>query len=143
MEAAPEEHAEDLESLFAEVNHLPADDPLRDPGNQGPAMATSDSAEFRAQGTEHSDGPGKAAAQSAANAGPQRGSAPATGSVAVANQRVAVPSFAGKSLREVVVQASSAGLGVRIVGSGIAREQAPAAGTLVPAGAEIVVRFEP
>jgi cell division protein FtsI (penicillin-binding protein 3) len=59
----------------------------------------------------------------------------------VANQRVAVPAFAGKSLREVIVQASGAGLGVQVVGSGIARDQAPAAGTLVPAGTEIVVRF--
>jgi cell division protein FtsI (penicillin-binding protein 3) len=52
-----------------------------------------------------------------------------------------VPSFAGKSLREVVVQASGVGLGVQVVGSGIARGQAPAAGTMVPAGTEIVVRF--
>jgi cell division protein FtsI (penicillin-binding protein 3) len=61
--------------------------------------------------------------------------------VTVAVQQVAVPSFAGKSLREVVEQASGVGLGVQIVGSGIARDQAPAAGTLVPAGTEIVVRF--
>jgi cell division protein FtsI (penicillin-binding protein 3) len=52
-----------------------------------------------------------------------------------------VPSFTGKSLREVVVQASGVGLGVQVVGSGIARDQAPAAGTMVPAGTEIVVRF--
>ena len=52
-----------------------------------------------------------------------------------------VPSFAGKSLRDVVVQASDVGLGVQVVGSGIARGQAPAAGTMVPAGTEIVVRF--
>ncbi len=36
-EADPEEHAEDLQSLFAEVNNLPADDPLRNPVTQGPA----------------------------------------------------------------------------------------------------------
>ena len=54
---------------------------------------------------------------------------------------IAVPAFAGKSVREVVEQANNAGLGVQIVGSGIARDQAPAAGTLVPAGTEIVVRF--
>jgi cell division protein FtsI (penicillin-binding protein 3) len=61
--------------------------------------------------------------------------------VAIANQRIAVPSFAGKSVREVAVAANSLGLGLQIVGSGVAREQAPAAGTLVPAGTEIVVRF--
>ncbi|MGC2583125.1 MAG: PASTA domain-containing protein, partial [Acidobacteriaceae bacterium] len=63
--------------------------------------------------------------------------------VTIANQRVAVPSFAGKSLREVVIQASNAGLGVQIVGSGLAHDQVPAAGTLVPAGTDIVVRFQP
>jgi cell division protein FtsI (penicillin-binding protein 3) len=64
-----------------------------------------------------------------------------TKSVAVPNQKVAVPSFAGESLRQVVVQASGADLGVQVVGSGIARQQAPAAGTMVPAGTDIVVRF--
>ena len=33
------------------------------------------------------------------------------------------------------------GLRVQPVGSGLAREQAPAAGTMVPLGTEIVVRF--
>jgi cell division protein FtsI (penicillin-binding protein 3) len=41
------------------------------------------------------------------------------------------------------VQASAAGLGVQVLGSGLARDQAPAAGTLVPAGTAIVVRFGP
>jgi cell division protein FtsI (penicillin-binding protein 3) len=72
---------------------------------------------------------------------PSQGSSAAHGSVTIAVQRVAVPSFIGKSLREVVVQASGVGLGVQVVGSGIARDQAPAAGTMVPAGTDIVVRF--
>jgi cell division protein FtsI (penicillin-binding protein 3) len=140
-ESAPEEHTEDLESLFAEVNHLPADDPLRTPSSQG----STESAGPRAQGTELSEPDHRAL-----NSGP---SEPATAaesksstrgkseSVAIPNQRVAVPSFVGKSLRDVVIQASGAGLGLQVVGSGTAREQAPAAGTLVPAGTEIVVRF--
>jgi cell division protein FtsI (penicillin-binding protein 3) len=58
-----------------------------------------------------------------------------------AGQRVAVPLFAGVALRKVIE--TSAGLGLRVepVGSGIARDQAPAAGTLVPVGTEVVVRF--
>jgi cell division protein FtsI (penicillin-binding protein 3) len=152
-EQAPEEHTEDLESLFAEVNHLPADDPLRDSSSRG----STDLAGYRAQGTEHSE-PGSSDQRSAiseaegtvqssglseagAGAGVESAARAKDGSVAVPNQRVAVPSFAGKSLRDVVVQASGAGLGLRVVGSGIAREQAPGAGTLVPAGTEIVVRF--
>jgi cell division protein FtsI (penicillin-binding protein 3) len=65
-----------------------------------------------------------------------------TGAVVVdAGQRVAVPSFSGAGLRKVIE--ASAGLGLRVepLGSGIARDQAPAAGTMVPLGAEVVVRF--
>jgi cell division protein FtsI (penicillin-binding protein 3) len=56
-------------------------------------------------------------------------------------RRVAVPAFVGVGLRAVVQQAGAAGLRVQPVGSGLAREQVPAAGTMVPAGTEIVVRF--
>jgi cell division protein FtsI (penicillin-binding protein 3) len=64
------------------------------------------------------------------------------GSVVVdAGRRVAVPSFSGDALRDVVETASSLGLRVEPVGSGMAREQAPVAGTLVPLGTEVVVRF--
>lgn len=142
QEADPQEHPEDLQSLFAEVNNLPPDDPLRadvDGQSAGPASqdgATSIPAPNAglaniATTQPHSTAPAHS---------PPPAKAP-SGSVKVANQRVTVPSFAGKSLRDVVVQASGMGLGVQIVGSGIARDQAPAAGTLVPAGTEIVVRF--
>ncbi len=54
----------------------------------------------------------------------------ANGSVVVdAGQRVAVPAFSGDALRKVVETAAGLGLRVEPVGSGIAREQAPAAGT--------------
>jgi cell division protein FtsI (penicillin-binding protein 3) len=67
----------------------------------------------------------------------------ANGSVVVdAGQRVAVPAFAGDGLRKVVETATGVGLRVEPVGSGIAREQVPEAGTRVPLGTEIVVRFE-
>jgi len=66
----------------------------------------------------------------------------ANGSVVVdAGRRVAVPSFAGAGLRGVVETAAGLGLRVEPVGSGIASEQAPAAGTMVPLGTEVVVRF--
>jgi cell division protein FtsI (penicillin-binding protein 3) len=45
-------------------------------------------------------------------------------------------------MREIIEQAGSAGLEVEIAGNGIAREQAPAPGTLVPPGTKIVVRCE-
>jgi cell division protein FtsI (penicillin-binding protein 3) len=58
-----------------------------------------------------------------------------------AGARVAVPSFTGSPLRKVVETAATLGLRVEPVGSGLAREQAPAAGTMVPLGTEVVVRF--
>jgi cell division protein FtsI (penicillin-binding protein 3) len=58
-----------------------------------------------------------------------------------AKHRVSVPSFAGASVRQVVERAGTAGLAVQLLGNGLARDQAPAAGTLVPMGTAIVVRF--
>jgi cell division protein FtsI (penicillin-binding protein 3) len=58
-----------------------------------------------------------------------------------AGRRVAVPAFTGSGLRMAVETASGLGLRVEPVGSGVAREQAPAAGTMVPVGTEVVVHF--
>jgi cell division protein FtsI (penicillin-binding protein 3) len=58
-----------------------------------------------------------------------------------AGKRVAVPQFQGQALRNVVEGADSVGLRVETLGSGLARDQAPAAGTMVPPGTEVVVRF--
>ena len=58
-----------------------------------------------------------------------------------AGLRVPVPSFEGAALRGVVEKADAVGLRVQAVGSGLAREQVPVAGTMVPAGTEVVVRF--
>lgn len=57
-------------------------------------------------------------------------------------KRLRVPSLVGLSVREVIEQAGAAGLQVRIAGDGIAREQAPPSGTMVPVGTQIVVRCE-
>jgi cell division protein FtsI (penicillin-binding protein 3) len=58
-----------------------------------------------------------------------------------AGNRVAVPEFHGAALRRVVEQATELGLRVETLGSGLAHDQMPAAGTMVPPGTEIVVRF--
>ena len=66
----------------------------------------------------------------------------APGAVTVGSgEKVAVPEFGGAALRSVVERAGAAGLRVQPVGSGLAREQVPAAGTMGPAGTEVVVRF--
>lgn len=159
VEAAPEEPAEDLESLFAEANHLPADDPLSPHAvseEEASGNTFSDEAGSDTAVSSQPSGGGvqrpAAGGTSVENAAPGPTAAPmladtamslpvVNGSVHVANERVAVPSFNGKSLRDVVVQASAVGLGVQVVGSGLARDQAPAAGTMVPAGTAVVVRF--
>ena len=65
----------------------------------------------------------------------------ADGSVLVdTGRKVAVPVLTG-GLRVVIRKAADAGLRVQPVGSGLAREQVPEGGTLVPIGTEVVVRF--
>jgi cell division protein FtsI/penicillin-binding protein 2 len=54
---------------------------------------------------------------------------------------VEVPSFLGKPLREAVELAQQTGVEIDVVGSGVAREQSPAPGTHIPAGAHVAVRF--
>jgi cell division protein FtsI (penicillin-binding protein 3) len=58
-----------------------------------------------------------------------------------AGKRVSVPVFNGAGLRAAVEKADAAGLRLKPVGSGLAREQVPEAGTMVPIGTEVVVRF--
>ncbi|MGB9145074.1 MAG: penicillin-binding protein [Acidobacteriaceae bacterium] len=136
----PPESEQDLQSLFDEANHLPADDPLSTEYSEQSTDVSGQGAAIGRQGT--GDGEREAAAGVVAIApSPPPAIGRATGSVAIANHQVAVPSFAGKSLREAVVQASAAGLGIQVVGTGIARGQVPAAGTMVPAGTAIVVQF--
>jgi cell division protein FtsI (penicillin-binding protein 3) len=155
-EDAPPEPTENLQSLFAEANNLPADDPLSNSAHPTPSaepVATTADIAQAASAAPSAPEPSRVTESRETAALSPVAPAPATGrmmpvnatgesgTVSILNQPIAVPSFAGKSLREAVVEASAMGLGVRVVGSGLARDQAPAAGTLVPAGTEIVVRF--
>jgi cell division protein FtsI (penicillin-binding protein 3) len=55
---------------------------------------------------------------------------------------IVVPSFVGKTVRSAIESAEDSGLELDAIGSGIAHEQSPPAGSHVPAGARIVVRFD-
>jgi cell division protein FtsI (penicillin-binding protein 3) len=55
---------------------------------------------------------------------------------------IQVPSFAGKSVRAAIELAQESGLDLDVVGSGLAQEQSPSAGTRVPSGAKVTVKFE-
>lgn len=165
-----EDSGANLDAMFADINNLPADDPLRAQAN----VASADDGKPVTAQTHPAPSIGKTAAERASAKGPpilnllpqnvlmafhassdvnssvalsdpqiapaiqQRGDG---GVVVDASRRVAVPSFEGASLRTVVERADGAGIRVRPVGSGLAREQMPAAGTMVPAGTEVVVRF--
>jgi cell division protein FtsI (penicillin-binding protein 3) len=156
-EASPENPG-DLDALFAEVNNLPADDPLRSQStNQQPVPAAANEVasgkEPPAPVTPVISAPiAKHPAEQARVARepepaptpppiPAPQNAPGHEVVVSSTGRVGVPSFVGEPLRVAVETAATAGLELQIVGSGIAREQVPAPGSLVPPGTEVVVRF--
>ncbi|HTD97028.1 MAG TPA: penicillin-binding protein, partial [Edaphobacter sp.] len=167
VEEAPAENSGDLNAMFDDVNNLPADDPLRASANsvvaesaavkEKPAEVASKAAPkgsgimnllpakvlaaFRVSGGASSTGEGSSERASTQKVEPAV-QAKGDGAVVVdARVKVAVPSFEGAGLRSVVERADALGLRVQPVGSGLARNQAPAAGTMVPAGTEVVVRF--
>jgi cell division protein FtsI (penicillin-binding protein 3) len=130
------EHTGDINALYAAVNDLPADDPLRG-GSQDalrtPAtQALSQPAAVQSQSTAQP-------ANAAANAVPLQQQTPATVTIAD-GKTLRVPSLIGLPVRKVIEQAAAAGLEVQITGSGTVREQAPAPGAMVAPGTKIVVR---
>jgi cell division protein FtsI (penicillin-binding protein 3) len=163
LEEAPPEPTGDLDTLFAEVNNLPADDPLRGTVNgQQPVPSAANELASGPEPAQAVPAPSSApaprqthaipvhapeakkqplAAEEAAVAEPEEPHLPAHGIVVNAANRIGVPSFLGEPLRAAVETAGTAGLALQIVGSGIAREQVPAPGSMVPPGTEIVVRF--
>jgi cell division protein FtsI (penicillin-binding protein 3) len=68
---------------------------------------------------------------------------PSTGTVVLDVEQggIEVPSFVGKTVRGAVEAAQDIGLELDAVGSGVARQQTPAAGTHVAAGARVTVQF--
>jgi cell division protein FtsI (penicillin-binding protein 3) len=94
-------------------------------------------------------GANQAAIKSGAEPGPANlGSAkqaqlPASGTVVLDVEQggIEVPSFVGKTVRSAVETAQDAGLDLEAIGSGVARQQSPAAGTHVPAGSRVTVQF--
>jgi cell division protein FtsI (penicillin-binding protein 3) len=68
---------------------------------------------------------------------------PASGTVVLDVEQggIEVPSFVGKTFRGAVEAAQDAGLELEAVGSGVARQQNPVAGTHVPAGSHVTVQF--
>jgi len=141
---------ENIEALYEAANDLPSDDPLRaTPAANAKAAAPAPSESAQA---ENSPAPAKTGAPAqpsptaSAASSPQPSkpaSSPPTNTVVIADTgQLRVPSLIGLPMREIIEQAGSSGLEVEIAGNGIAREQAPAAGTMVPPGTKIVVRCQ-
>ena len=68
---------------------------------------------------------------------------PSTGTVVLDVEQggIEVPSFVGKTVRGALEAAQDTGLELEAVGSGVARQQSPAAGTHVAAGSRVTVQF--
>lgn len=166
-EHGPVQETGDLNALFASVNDLPPDDPLRiqaEGGQQAPAVASegaeAGSAATDSGGQNETFPSGIEANPAAVRRSPTAQAPgekppgenplpsalpktdPSPGAIAVdAERRVAVPAFAGEPVRQAVEAAGMAGLSLQVLGSGLATAQAPAPGSLVPLGTAIVVRF--
>jgi cell division protein FtsI (penicillin-binding protein 3) len=71
------------------------------------------------------------------------GHPPFTGTVVLDVEQggIVVPSFAGKSVRGAIELAEDSGLDLDAVGSGLAQEQSPAAGSHVATGTRVTVKF--
>jgi cell division protein FtsI (penicillin-binding protein 3) len=123
---------ENIQALYEAANDLPSDDPLHGLPAAPGAPAPQQSSASAAATPPHASPP---------NQQPAKPSPPQTNTVVLSSAgQVRVPSLVGLPVRKIIVQAAAAGFEVQIVGSGTAREQVPAAGTMVPPSTKIVVR---
>lgn len=139
---------QDIQALFDAANDLPSDDPLRSPAT-APAGTNAQAPSAQASSTGGSNSTAQAGSATslpaqAASQQTQSTSSAAASKVVVSEggSQFRVPSLLGLSVRQVIEEAGQAGLEVQITGSGTAREQAPAPGTMVPVGTKIVVRCQ-
>ena len=95
-----------------------------------------------AGGTEINQSPATSISQSATVGVPDR--PPSSGTVVLDIEQggIVVPSFAGRSVRGAIELAEESGLDLDAVGSGMAREQSPPAGSHVTTGTRVTVKFE-
>jgi cell division protein FtsI (penicillin-binding protein 3) len=131
-----EDNEPDINSLFAAVNDLPEDDPLREPAPQPSPVPASAPAAIKpaAAVTDTAAAPASDASPEPPQPAPQRAV------VMTADGERKVPDLLGLPVRKVIETAAMAGLEVQISGSGTVREQAPAAGTVVGPNTRLVVR---
>jgi cell division protein FtsI (penicillin-binding protein 3) len=148
---AEDDHDEgtgDINALFAAANDLPSDDPLRSGQQDQPvaqAVAASSSQPSgqtanTSSGSSSGDKAKPGSAQPTASPTVSVAQQPSKTVTVVEAKRLQVPSLLGLPVRKVIEQSAAVGLAVQITGNGTVREQAPAAGTMVLPGTQIVVR---
>jgi cell division protein FtsI (penicillin-binding protein 3) len=146
-EGTPDHPGEPLET--AEVNGASSEPPKPSvAGAPSPANAASEGnvvpAAMREAVTSDSAG---TVTQSGQPGSPVTSSAqaklPSTGTVILDVEQggIEVPSFVGKTVRGAVEAAQDAGLELEAVGSGVARQQSPPAGTHLASGSRVTVQF--
>jgi cell division protein FtsI (penicillin-binding protein 3) len=131
-----EDNTPDINALFAAVNDLPADDPLRDPAPQPavpPAPKDAEGSQATAEAKAITNVPQPVAASMQVPVSP-------ASQVVVNTDQLKVPTLVGLPVRKVIETAALVGLEVQVTGTGTVREQAPAPGSMVAAGTRIVVR---
>jgi cell division protein FtsI (penicillin-binding protein 3) len=132
---------EDIQALYDAANDLPSDDPLSAAAKKAAAAAASAAPAVPADAQSSAVSVAPPPQKPASTPQPDKDSEAATKTIAIPDgKNLRVPSLVGLPVREVIEQAGSAGLDVQIIGNGIAREQAPAPGTVVAPGTKIVVR---
>jgi len=124
--------------LFAGINDLPKDDPLRTaadaPSESGGMPHSTDGSIVRRARPELAEGVGSDVADAAPAQQPDKIEAIPAG-------MVAAPQLVGKPLRAAMETLMSDGLRLQAEGSGLARSQSPASGTPMAPGAVVLVRF--
>jgi cell division protein FtsI (penicillin-binding protein 3) len=145
-EGTPDHPGEPLET--AEVNGAPVEaaKPQSVARAPSPATAGSDGNVVRAAMHEpisQSRDIGSPAVNAPDSASSVQEKLPSSGTVVLDVEQggIEVPSFVGKTVRGAVEAAQDIGLQLDAVGSGVARQQTPAAGTHVIAGARVTVQF--
>ena len=146
-EGTPDHPGEPLETAEVDADSSVARAPLRQAqGGLSPTTASSDGKVVQAA-MRQSEPAAVAPIQSGQPANPETSSfqpkLPSTGTVVLDVEQggIEVPSFVGKTVRGAVEAAQDAGLELEAVGSGVARQQSPPAGTHVAAGAHVTVQF--
>jgi cell division protein FtsI (penicillin-binding protein 3) len=123
------DHVGDQAALFAGINDLPKDDPLRNVAESKPAPVAPDTANA-------SSGPALPVGTAVASV--NTSALPRTANSA---GMIIVPQLIGKPLREAMETLMAQGLQLHAAGSGVARSQSPSAGTPLQPGAQVLVRF--